>query len=91
MAITSSAKKAIRASARKRVFNVRRKTAIESSMKAVKRLVSKGDISAARELLPQVYKALDKAKKTKFLKKNTASRMKSRITALIEKSAKNKK
>ena len=51
--------------------------------------LSRGESSAieeARKLLPRVYKLLDKAAKTGLIKKNTASRKKSRITKLISKS-----
>jgi len=37
----------------------------------------------AKNLLPQIYKALDKGTKTNVLNKNTASRKKSRITRLV--------
>ena len=43
-------------------------------------------IEQAKKLLPQVYKVLDKAAKTGLIKKNTASRKKSKITKLISKS-----
>jgi len=39
----------------------------------------------AQTLLPEIYKAIDKAAKTGVLKKNAASRKKSRITKLIQK------
>ncbi|PIV42489.1 MAG: hypothetical protein COX92_00395 [Candidatus Nealsonbacteria bacterium CG_4_10_14_0_2_um_filter_40_15] len=48
--------------------------------------LSRGESSAINEvkkLLPQVYKLLDKAGKTGLIKKNTASRTKSRITRSI--------
>jgi len=48
--------------------------------------VSEKKIEEAKKLLPQVYKVLDKAAKTKLIKKNTASRKKSRIAKLIAKS-----
>ena len=38
------------------------------------------------ELLPKVYKALDKAAKVGVIKKNTASRKKSRVSKLIQRS-----
>ena len=40
-------------------------------------------IEGARKLLPQVYELLDKAVKTGLIKKNTASRKKSRMARLI--------
>jgi len=39
----------------------------------------------AKKLLPQLYKALDKAAKTELTKKNTAARKKSKISKLINK------
>ena len=85
MAITSSAKKAIRVAARKRVFNLRRKDAIADAVKKIKRLIKEKKVEEAQAFLPTVYKALDKAVKTKYLKKNTAARKKSRLAKLINK------
>jgi len=88
MAITSSAKKAIRASARKRVFNVRHKQEIEAILKNVRRFVKQGKAGDAKKLIPEAYKALDKAAKTGYLKKNAAARLKSRVTLLVNKVSK---
>ena len=85
MAITSSAKKAIRNSARKHVFNLQRKRAIDSVKRDMRKLVKAKKIDEAKALLPRAYKAIDKAEKTNLIKKNTASRMKSRITLSINK------
>lgn len=78
MSITSSATKAIRVSKRKRVFNLRRKNEIEKQLKAFRKAVIAKDNAVAQKLVPQVYKALDKAAKTGFIKANAASRIKSR-------------
>ena len=86
MAITSSAKKAIRAAARKRVFNLRRKSAIDDVTKQIRRFVKDAKPKEARALLPRAYQAIDKAMKTNFLKKNAAARMKSRLTLFVNKS-----
>ena len=88
MAITSSAKKAIRSSARKRVYNEARKETYKDVVKTVKKLVQKKKIDEAKKMLAQAYKAIDKAAKTKFIKKNTAARKKSRLALLINKSSK---
>lgn len=85
MAITTSAKKAIRGSARKRVFNLVRRDAVTGSIKQLKRLVKEGKVKEARALFPQIQKAIDKAVKTNYLKANTASRKKSRLSALVKK------
>lgn len=87
MPITKSAKKTLRSSLRKRVYNLRRKRTVSDTLKKLKKLVAEGKNTEARELLPQAYKALDKAAKTGVIKENTASRKKSRLSALLKKSA----
>jgi small subunit ribosomal protein S20 len=83
MAITKSAKKAIRVSARKRVFNLRRKRAMSETIKKFKKLVEAKKLKEAKELEPAVYQAVDKAAKRGVIKPNTAARKKSRLTAML--------
>lgn len=85
MPITSSAKKALRASMRKRVFNVRRKSVAEKELKAFRKLVLAKNKSGAEKSLPTLFQALDKAVKTDYIKANTASRLKSRAAAALKK------
>jgi ribosomal protein S20 len=85
MPITSSAKKALRASKKKRIFNLRRKGAAEDELKAFRKLVVAKDKKGAEKLLPAVFQALDKAVKTNYLKPNTSSRLKSRAAASLRK------
>ncbi len=85
MPITSSAKKALRGSDRKHVFNLRRKKAIDTVTKEIKKLVVSGKAKEAQAKLPEAYKAIDKAAKTNYIKKNAAARKKSRLSALIKK------
>ena len=87
MPITKSAKKALRASKRKRTFNLRRKKAISDVVKKVKKLELSKKLDEASKLLPQAYKAIDKAVKRGILKKNTAARKKSRLASLLNKPA----
>lgn len=87
MAITSSAKKAHRASLKKHVFNVRRKRALSSATKATKKLIAT-DVKAATSSLSEAYKAIDKAAKRGIIKKNTASRKKSRLAAAVKRAVK---
>ena len=47
--------------------------------------LSEKKIKEARAIMPKVQKILDKSVKTGLLKKNTASRKKSRISAMIKK------
>jgi small subunit ribosomal protein S20 len=85
MAITSSAKKALRASKRKRVFNLRRQTAIDTPLRQWKKLVAAKNTKEAQALMPTLYKALDKAAKTGTIKANTAARRKSRLMKALKK------
>jgi len=85
MAITESAKKAIRQSARRKEHNVVYKNKIKKLVKEALALVSAKKQTEAKKLLPAIYKALDKAAKVGVIKKNNASRRKSRLTILIDK------
>lgn len=86
MAITKSAKKAIRVSGRKRVFNLRNKRAVHSTVKAAAATEGK-DRKEQDEALKKAYKAIDKAAKRGTIKKNTAARKKSRLVKKIKASA----
>jgi len=85
MPITQSAKKALRSSKRKRGFNIAKKELINKAVKEVKKLLVEKKTKEARALMPKIQKILDKSVKTGLLKANTASRKKSRISAMIKK------
>ncbi len=85
MPITTSAKKALRGSKRKRAFNLRKKDALSRTVKQVKKLVASGKVKDAQAIMPEVQKIIDKSVKTGLLKKNTGARKKSRIVAMIQK------
>jgi small subunit ribosomal protein S20 len=82
----NAAKKSIRADARKRVFNDRKRRVLRESVKEFTDLVKEKKTEEASKLLPKVYQAIDKAAKKGLIKKNTASRKKSRLTKLVSKS-----
>jgi len=84
MAITSSAKKAIRSASRKRVFNLRRKDALRTTTKLVKKSLAAKDVAGADKLIPAAFSAIDKAAKRGIIKKNTANRKKARLAAAIK-------
>lgn len=88
MPITKSAKKALRQNKRRAIMNVKKKRKIKDLIKKVKKLISENKSQEAKKLLPEIYKSLDKAAKTKVIKKNTVSRKKSRITKAILKQIK---
>ncbi len=83
MPITRSAKKALRQSARRRDYNLLRKEAYKELVKKIKKTLRDNKPKDARDALPGLYAALDKAAKTNAIKKNKASRLKSRITQAI--------
>ena len=74
----------MRQSARRRMQNIKRKGAYKAAAKAVRTLTMAGKKDEAVRLLPALYKTLDKAAKTNAIKKNMASRLKSRLTHLAQ-------
>lgn len=76
MPIIKSAKKAQRQNIKRRKLNLQ-------YLKKMRELGKK--IKEDKTLLPQLYKALDKAVKRGVIKKNAAARKKSRITKLLSK------
>ena len=85
MPIIKGAKKALRASERKAVFNLRRKRVLKTEVKNIRDLVKEGKAEEAKKSLPAAYKALDKAAKMNTITKNEASRKKSRLARAIKK------
>jgi len=88
MPITKSAKKALRQNKKRRIRNLQKKRRIKNLLKELKHLISQKKIKEAKEILPKVYKVLDKAAKTGLIKDNTAARKKSRITKALALNAK---
>jgi len=84
MPITSSAHKALRVSARKRVFNDRRKNALKTAIKKIEKLVKSDQKIEAKKLLPVAYQAIDKAVKKGIIKSNNGARKKSRLARLTK-------
>ena len=84
MAITKSAKKAIRQSAARRERNIVYKDNIKNLIKKAKVFVSQKQNGEAKKILPDIYAALDKAAKVGVIKKNNADRRKSRLTRMID-------
>ena len=84
MPVIKSAKKALRGSQRKAVFNLRRKRVMKDSIKTIDKLVLDKKKDEAKIELSIAYKAIDKATKGGIIKKNTASRKKSRLSKAIK-------
>lgn len=83
MPITSSAKKALRQSKRKKSFNDRRKRLYRDAVKEFKKAIIAKEFDKAKTLLPKVYQSLDKAAKSHTIAKNKASRTKSRLSVML--------
>ncbi len=90
MAIIKSAKKAIRQNKTRRAHNLVYLNKMKSLVKEVRTLVIQKKFQEAKELLPKAYQILDKTAKVGIIKKNNASRKKSRLAKLVEKSSKAK-
>lgn len=88
MPITQAAKKDIRKNARRRVMNLERKNKVKGLIKQAKGLIAEKKPAEAEKLLPSIYKALDKAAKKNTIKKNTASRKKARMAAMVSRAKK---
>jgi small subunit ribosomal protein S20 len=86
MAITKSAKKEIRGSAKKRVFNLRTKRDMKESVKDLETSIS-GDKKELKTKLSLAYKKIDKAVKRGVIKKGTGDRKKSRLTKRANKAS----
>jgi len=84
MPITQSAKKALRGSSRKKAVNDRRKKAMKESIKKIEKLVKEKNKTEAKKNLPSVYSIIDKAAKKGIIKKNNASRKKSRLSRITK-------
>ena len=80
MPITKSAKKALRQSKKRHLENLTFKKAFRAAIKDFRKEVSAGNLEKAKTLMPTVYQTVDKATKKGVIKKNTASRYKSRLT-----------
>lgn len=82
-----SAKKELRKSIKKRVFNKKIKNSLKNLIKKSRKAIESKD-SQAKELVAQTFKALDKAAQRGIIKKNTKDRKKSRLYNKLNKSLK---
>jgi len=85
MPIKKSAKKALRGSLVKKAMNDRNKKNVKESFKKIEKLLKEDKKEEAKKVLSDFYSSIDKAAKRGVIKKNTASRKKSRVTKMINK------
>jgi small subunit ribosomal protein S20 len=84
MANTFSALKRVRQEARRTVINRARKTRLRHQIRAFRRLVEGKDAAGAQALQAKTFSLIDRAAKWGIVKKNTAARYKSRLTASLK-------
>jgi len=88
MPITKSAKKRLRQNEKLRSLNLVYKKRMKAIVKEIQELAIAGKKKDAEKNLPTAYKIIDKAAKRGIIKKNTASRKKSRLTKIVLKTTK---
>ena len=81
---TKTAKKALRQNIKRRRVNTRNKKELKEIVKSFKKL-AETDKEKAKKELSTVYKKLDKSAKINLIKKNKASRLKSRLSKSLNK------
>lgn len=84
MPVTKSAKKALRQNVRRRQKNLSESRKLKAAIKQYKKLTGGGKFQDAEKHLSTVYKLLDKGAKTNLIKKNKASRLKSRLSRQLK-------
>lgn len=85
---TKSAKKELRKSSRKKLANSALKQTFKKNLKTIRKNIEKGENVENTDALKNTVKIIDKAAKKGVIKKNTASRYKSRLQKKINKTSK---
>ena len=85
MAHSKSALKRIRQDAKKRIRNRARKNAVATHEKSFLKMLEAGEVEKAAAQLKVCFSAYDKAAKNGIIKKEKASRKKSRLTLRLNK------
>ena len=85
MANTVSSLKRVRMTERKTEVNRMRKTRLRHAIRTVRRAMDSKDVKAAETALPLTFSLVDRAARWGIIKKNTASRYKSRLTLRLKK------
>ncbi len=85
MANTVSSIKRIRITERRNAVNKERKARLRFQIRTMRKLCEERKAAQALEAIPTCFSIIDRAAKWGIIKKNTASRYKSRLTARIRK------
>lgn len=84
MPVTRTAKKALRQNKTRYAKNVAARAELKKVIKGYKKLIEAKKMEEAAKELSLVFKKLDKSAKINLIKKNTASRLKSRLSAHLK-------
>jgi len=84
MANTYSSLKRVRQTKRKTLVNRLRKTKLRHQIRSMRRLIESKNAKGAQEGLSATFSLIDRSAKWGIIKKNTAARYKSRITARLK-------
>jgi small subunit ribosomal protein S20 len=84
MANTISSIKRVRTTERRTEVNKARKSRLRYQIRAMRKLLDAKSASEAGQALPKTFSVIDKAAKQGIIKKNTADRYKSRLTARVK-------
>lgn len=85
MANIKSAIKRIRRTKRQTAVNVNNRSAMRTTVKKLRTALDEGSAEEAEKLLPSTVSALDRSVQKGIMKKNTASRLKSRLSTRVNK------
>jgi len=84
MANTYSALKRVRITEHRTAVNRLRKSRLRHGIRALRRALEAKNAEEARKLMPATFSIVDRAAKWGIIRKNTAARYKSRLTARVK-------
>ena len=84
MANTASAKKAARQAVKRRARNGAQRSELRTAIKNVRKAIAAGDKAAATTVFQKSVSTIDSIADKDIIRKNTASRYKSRLSAAVK-------
>ncbi len=84
MANTFSSLKRTRQTKRKTIVNRLRKSRLRHQIRSMRRLIEEKNAKGAQAAVPATFSLIDRSAKWGIIKKNTAARYKSRLTARLQ-------
>jgi small subunit ribosomal protein S20 len=84
MANTYSALKRVRETERRTAYNQKNKSRLRHQIRAMRRAITSKDANLATQLLPKTFSLIDRSAKSGIIKKNTASRYKSKLHSRVK-------